>query len=162
MLRVTVAALSAAGSQAGTLKALGGQPLTHPLGETFYTQTPFRYGSAVAKLSVAPVSAELRALKDASVKLAGRPNGLRAAVIDHFSKHGGEWELRVQLRTNADTMPVEDASVPWPENESPYLPVAVITVPRPNRRQPFTAGRLAGKGAAPTRPTRGPAPWARR
>ena len=27
-------------------------------------------------------------------------------------------------------MPVEDASVTWPEDESPYLPVARITVPR--------------------------------
>ena len=130
VLRGTVAALSAAGAQAGALKALGGQPLTHPLGETFYTQTPFRHGSAIAKLSVAPVSRELRALRNAPVDLAGRPNGLRAAVIDHFSRHGGEWELRVQLRTNADTMPVEDASVPWPEGESPYVPVAVITVLR--------------------------------
>ncbi len=69
-------------------------------------------------------------MKNAPVKLTGWPNGLRAAVIDHFRQHGGEWELRVQLRTNAGTMPVEDASVPWPENESPYVPVAVITVPR--------------------------------
>ena len=129
-LRGAVAALSAAGAQAGALRALGGQPLTHPLGETFYTQTPFRYGSAIAKLSVAPVSAELRALKNAPVNLAGRPNGLRAAVIDHFSRHGGEWELRVQFRTDADTMPIEDASVPWPEDQSPYVPVAVVTVPR--------------------------------
>ena len=130
VLRSVVAALSAAGSQAGGLKALGGQPLTHPLGETFYTQTPFRYGSGIAKLSVAPISPELKALTDAPVNLSGRPNGLRAALIDYFSVHQGEWELRVQLRTNAGTMPVEDASVPWPEDESPYLPVARLTVAR--------------------------------
>ncbi len=130
VLRGAVAALSAAGVEAGGLKAMGGQPLTHPLGETFYTQTPFRYGDAVAKLSLAPVSPELKALTNVPVSLAGRPNGLRAALIDYFSVHGGEWELRVQLRTNAATMPVEDASVPWPEDESPYLPVARLTVAR--------------------------------
>ncbi len=129
VLRGAVAALSAAGSAAGSLKALGGQPLTHPLGETFYTQTPFRYGQHIAKLSVVPVTPELKALKDAPVELAGRPNGLRAAVIDYFRAQGGEWDLRVQLRTNPDTMPVEDASVPWPEDESPYFPVARISVP---------------------------------
>ena len=130
VLRGAVKLLSAAGSEASALKSLGGQPLTHPLGETFYSQTPFRYGSAIAKLSVAPISPELRALTDAPVNLSGRPNGLRAALIDYFGVHGGEWELRVQLRTNADTMPVEDASVAWPEDESPYVPVARITAAR--------------------------------
>jgi len=130
VLRGAVTALTAAGSESGSLKALGGQPLTHPLGETFYTQTPFRYGEHIAKLSVAPVSPELTALKDAPVDLAGKPNGLRAAVIDFFRANGGTWELRAQLRTNGDTMPVEDATVPWPEDESPYVAVAQITVPR--------------------------------
>lgn len=130
VLRGAVTALSAAGSDGSSLKALGGQPLTHPLGETFYTQTPFRYGDYIAKLSVAPVAEKLTALKDAAVDLANKPNGLRAAVIDYFSVYGGEWELRVQLRTNPDTMPVEDASVAWPESESPYVAVARITVPR--------------------------------
>ena len=129
-LRVAVSALSAAGADGSSLKALGGHPLTHPLGETFYTQTPFRYGDYVAKLSVAPVSPNLLALKDKPVKLGGKPNGLREAIIDFFAMNGAEWELRVQLRTNPDSMPVEDATVAWPEDESPYLAVARITVPR--------------------------------
>ncbi len=125
-------ALNAVGKDASSLKPLGGQAMTHPLGETFYTQTPFRYGAHVAKLSVAPANATLKALTDQPVDLAGKPNGLRGAVIDYFRQHGGEWELRVQLRTNPDTMPVEDASVPWPEDESPYVAVARLTVaPQP-------------------------------
>lgn len=38
--------------------------------------------------------------------------------------------IRVQLCTNLDTMPVEDASVQWPEDESPYQPVARLVLPR--------------------------------
>src|ERR1700710_1789396 len=91
------------GVQGGSLKALGGQPMTHPLGETFYSQTPFRYGRHVAKLCVSPVTAALQDLKDKPVALSGKPNGLRSAVIDYFSEHGAEWELRVQLRTNPGT-----------------------------------------------------------
>jgi hypothetical protein len=109
---------------------MGGQPLTHPLGDSFYTQAPLRYGDYVAKIAVVPVSAELRALKGKPVDVRGRPNGLREAMIAFFEEHGAEWELRVQLRTNPDTMPIEDASVEWPEDESPYVPVARITVPR--------------------------------
>ncbi len=131
-LRTTVKLGQACGLAMGGLKSLGGEPMTHPLGETFYTQTPFRHGAHVAKLSVAPTGPGLRALKDKPVRLAGRPNGLREALVEHFRAHGGEWELRVQLRTNAATMPIEDATVPWPEQESPYVAVARITVtPQP-------------------------------
>ncbi len=129
VLRGVAAVLNAAGTDSGLVKGVGGQVLTHPLGETYYTQTAFRHGDYVAKLSLLPVSPELAALKDKPVDIAGQPNGLRAAVIDFFRDHGATWELRVQLRTNADTMPVEDASVAWPEAESTYLAVARLVVP---------------------------------
>ena len=129
-LRGAVVAAKAVGGNAGKLKALGGQPLTHPLGETFYSQTPYRYGAHVAKLSLAPVSPQMKRLTDSPVDLGGQPNGLRSAVIDYFHEHGAEWELRVQLRTDADSMPIEDASVPWPEDRSPYVAVARIRVPK--------------------------------
>lgn len=130
VLRGAEAAVEAVGGKSPTLSILGGQPLTHPLGETFYTQVPFRHGDHVAKLSIAPVSPALIVLKDQPLDVASRPNGLRDAVIEFFRSHDAEWELRVQLRTNPDTMPVEDASVTWPEAESPYVAVARIVVPR--------------------------------
>ena len=129
VLRRVAAVLNAAGTDSGLVKGVGGQVLTHPLGETYYTQTAFRHGDYVAKLSLLPVSPELAAMKDKPVDIAGQPNGLRGAVIDFFGDYGATWELRVQLRTNRDTMPVEDASVPWPEAESPYVPVARLVVP---------------------------------
>lgn len=128
-LRGTERAVEAFGGKSPAVANLGGQPLTHPLGETFYTQTPLRYGNHVAKLSVAPASPEMTALAGSPIEVRGRPNALRGLAIDFFRRHGAEWEVRVQLRTDPDTMPIEDASVEWPQDESPYLPVARITVP---------------------------------
>ena len=51
-------------------------------------------------------------------------------MIDYFSAHDAEWELRVQLRTDAAAMPIENAAVVWPERDSPYVAVARVTVPR--------------------------------
>jgi hypothetical protein len=129
LLRPVVAPIKTLGGQAATLTTMGGHPLTHPLGETFYTQVPFRHGDHVAKLSLAPVSPALAALEGERLDLRGKPNGLREAAIEFFRGNGAEWELRVQLRTDPDTMPIEDASAEWPEDESPYRPVARITVP---------------------------------
>ncbi|MBC7499382.1 MAG: catalase family protein [Herminiimonas sp.] len=128
VLRGTEKIIESVGGKNATIRGLGGHPETHILGETFFSQAPLLYGQYLCKISVAPVSAELTALTDAPVDLHDKPNGLRDAVIDHFRQHGGEWELRVQLCTNLATMPVEDASVEWPQQESPYRTVARIRV----------------------------------
>ncbi|MBB5693346.1 catalase family protein [Muricoccus pecuniae] len=132
VLRGTEAAIEAVGGKSATVTQLGGHPNTHILGETFYSQTPYRHGDFIAKYSIAPVSPELRALTGRKVEVSGRPEALREEVTDFFAAHGGEWELRAQLLTDPEAMPVEDASVPWPEEASPYLALARITV----RRQP--------------------------
>lgn len=128
-LRPIVALVRALGGWAPNMTTIGGHPPTNPLGEIFYSQVPFRHGDHVAKVALAPISPMLKVLKNKPVALHGRPNALREEMIEHFRTHGGEWELQVQLRTNADTMPIEDASAEWPEKESPYVPVARVTVP---------------------------------
>lgn len=49
-----------------------------------------------------------------------------------FDQSDAEWELRVQICTDLETIPIEDASVIWPDDQSPYVAVAHITVPPQN------------------------------
>jgi len=127
ILRGTEAVIEAFGTKSATITSMGGHPTTHILGETFFSQAPLRFGKYIAKVQIAPVSDNLKALTDQKVDLDDKPNGLRAAVVDFFGTEHAEWELAVQLCTNLDDMPVEDASVEWPEADSPYVPVARIT-----------------------------------
>jgi hypothetical protein len=120
------------GGESGTLKGLGGHPLTHPLGETYFTQVPFLHGDYMAKFSLAPASSAMKALKDVLVDLKDKPNGLREAIAQFFTLQGGEWELRAQLCTDLDTMPIEDASVVWPQDQSSHEVVGRIVVARHN------------------------------
>ena len=89
-LRSAGAAAEAMGGKSPLLTNMGGQPATHPLGETFYTQTPYRHGRHVAKLSLAPVSRDLASLAGRPVEVGGRPNGLRKAVIAFLREHDAE------------------------------------------------------------------------
>ena len=106
-----------------------GHPHTHPLGESYHSHAPLRYGRYVAKLALVPASPSLHALEGARVDPQFEYSALKDAVVGFFREHGAEYELRVQLRTNAETMPIEDASVEWPEAESPFLPVARVVFP---------------------------------
>jgi hypothetical protein len=60
--------------------------------------------------------------------LDGRENAIRDEIAAPLAKEGGTWTLRAQLRRDAGANPVEDASIVWPEESNPYLPVATLTV----------------------------------
>ena len=138
---VQSAIVATTGEPNATVATLGGTPETHILGETFFTQVPLRFGDYVAKLRVKPVSEELTALTGKHLKVNGVPNALREATVAFFESTGGLWDVQVQLRSDAKTMPIEKANVEWPDDESPYLTVARIRV------QPQTAWSEARSAA---------------
>lgn len=128
-LRGVEALIESVGGESATLKALGGHRNTHLLASSFHTQVPLLFGPYVAKFRLEPVGAELASLRGEEIAVRGRPDALREAVADFFESQTGTFDLGVQLLTHPETMPIEDASVVWPEAESPYRTVARITVP---------------------------------
>jgi hypothetical protein len=126
ILRAGSAALRAVGIE--TAGGAGGQakPETHILGETFFSMAALRYGEYIAKLSAAPVTENLKALCGKPIDTSN-PSALRDSVVEFFRENSAEYEMRAQLCTDLERMPVEDASVEWSEEESPYQPIARIT-----------------------------------
>ncbi len=124
--RVLENLLESVGGGSGTLKAFG-HPETNILGESFFSQAPMRYGEYIAKVSLQPASENLKQLTGKHVgHLGKRYSGLRDEAVKFFEAETAEWDLCVQLCTDLEKMPVEDASVEWPEDTSPYVPVARI------------------------------------
>ena len=115
-------ALNAVGLDSANLDFYGHPPL-HPLGEAYFSQCPIRYGDYVAKLGVFPDHPALKALDGTTLEIRDE-NGLRTAVVDYVRTNPAEFTIAVQLCTDLDRMPVENANTEWPEDESPYRPVA--------------------------------------
>lgn len=107
----------------------------HPLGETYHTQAAIRFGDHIAKLALTPRSDEVRAL-------AGQPvadlhdAAMRDAVSAHFAAHDAEYELSAQLCVDLAAMPVEDAAVPWREEDCPHRPIATLRFPAQDSASP--------------------------
>ncbi|WP_062206139.1 catalase family protein [Aureimonas sp. AU12] len=106
-----------------------GHPFSHPLAEPYFSQAPLRYGDYVAKLGLFPVAPAQLALKDWTLDPHRDEDGFRHAAVDFFRGSEAVFELRVQLWTNAATQPIEDASVDWPTEDSPYRTVATLRLP---------------------------------
>ena len=98
------------------------------MAETYYSQAPVRYGDYVSKLALVPTPATLEAIGGPSAIGPGR-EAFSEAIVRLSLQNKGIYELKVQLRTNAEMMPVEDAAAEWPEDESPYVTVAILTLP---------------------------------
>ena len=151
-------ALKAIGLDSANLDFFGHPPV-HPLADAYYSRALLRYGGYMARVSVAPASANLRALAETKIDVGEDFSALRDAVVAFFRDNSAEYEFKVQLCTDLGTMPIEDTSEEWPEEESPYRPVARITIPaqdaygparqvRPRRRRPVVQP-VAQAGGAP-------------
>jgi hypothetical protein len=120
--------LEAVGSKKEVPVVVQAHPNTHILGETYTTLGAIRYGDYVAKVGVAPLSENVQALAGKEVDVS-EPGAYRDLVVDFFHSQGAEYELRAQLCTDLKTMPVEDASIDWPQNQSPYQALGKIVIP---------------------------------
>ncbi len=57
-------------------------------------------------------------------------DALRLALEETLRTQEVLFEFQVQLRTSDRTTPIEDATVEWPESESPFRTVAHLLLPR--------------------------------
>jgi hypothetical protein len=108
------------------------------LGMPFYSAAPIRWGQHVAKFEVVPLSDNVKQFADQPLSPTAGPEAYREMMVDFFSAETADYELRAQLCTDLGTMPIEDATVDWPESQSKYVGVAKLTYPKQN---PYTDDR---------------------
>ncbi len=98
----------------------------NPLEVQYYSNVPFLLGDGQA------VEYSLKPVRRGDSRIPVRPgeNYLRDAMVRTLAN--GDWamDFMVQVQTDSFRMPLEDATVKWPESISPYVPVARLTMPR--------------------------------
>jgi len=126
VLRGVNTALTAVGVKSAAIRSLGGAPNVDPIGETYFSATPFRYGDYVAKFKLVPVAPGLKERTGAIIDASGRPNAIRDTLQQELRDIQGEWEFRVQLQRDTEKQPIEDPTVEWTEEDAPSVTVATI------------------------------------
>jgi hypothetical protein len=106
------------------------RPNDHVLGETYHSAAPLRYGDHVAKICIAPLSESVRNLAGQHIPRSAGYDAHRTAVGEFFAQHSADYEVRAQLCTDPARMSIEDATARWSTEESPYVAVGRITLPR--------------------------------
>src|SRR3954447_35201 len=98
----------------------------NPLEVQYFSNVPFLLGDGQA------VEYSLKPVRRGDSRIPVRPgeNYLRDAMVRTLTN--GDWamDFMVQAQTDSFRMPIEDATVKWPESISPYVAVARLTLPR--------------------------------
>lgn len=103
---------------------------SHPASYTYYSMVPFRFGRFVAKYRIIPDPKHLISLNDKADALLRRADAMRLWLEESLARQSLHFHFQIQLRTSEASMPIEDATVRWPESESPYRSVAELELPR--------------------------------
>lgn len=112
------------------MQGLWNETQYNPLGQRYYSCVPYLLGEGQAMLySYKPLSTVHRKIPGVPF---GRvpPNYLRDNMVRTLRESAVEFDMLVQLQTDPHLMPIEDASIRWPENLSPWIPVARIHIPQ--------------------------------
>ncbi len=111
------------------MQSLWNETQYNPLGQRYYSCVPYLLGPGQAmQYSFAP-----RSTVDS--RIPGIPFGqvpdnyLRDNMITTLARQDVEFDLLLQLQTDAHRMPIENAAVRWPEKLSPFIPAATIHIP---------------------------------
>jgi hypothetical protein len=119
------------GGESATLNSLGGNPQTHILGDSFFTQLPLRHGDYIAKLAIVPASENLRPLSGTRLETGADTDIIRHEVQRFFAGETAIWHLQAQLCTDLDDVPVEGVDA-WDEDKSPFITIAhIVAEPQP-------------------------------
>lgn len=114
----------------GLMQGLWSRTQTSPLETAYWGCVPYRLGErAVMQYSFRPRPG---AGVSRVPNLPRRPpdNYLREAMAATLGTRDVELDMVVQIQADARRMPIENASVRWPERLSPALPVATLVIPR--------------------------------
>ena len=111
------------------MQGLWNETQYNPLGHRYYSCVPYLMGQGQAMLySYVPrtdVPMDIPGVPFGRVP----PNYLRDNMAKTLRQKPVEFDMVVQIQTDSHLMPIEDASVLWPEDLSPWIPVARIQIP---------------------------------
>jgi hypothetical protein len=99
---------------------------TSPADIRYWSTTPYLFGTErAAKYSLVPTSAFKSSLP---ATLSG--DYLSKTLQEHLAENDASFDFKVQLRSDSETMPIEDASVEWLEDRAPFVKVATLHIPK--------------------------------
>lgn len=99
-------------------------PAANPLSIRYWSQTPYQVGPYAVKYSLVPSGKP-----EPQFKRKSSPNHLRETMANHLLIQPASFALMVQVQSLPEKMPVEDPTIEWDEQLSPFFKVGTLLLP---------------------------------
>ncbi|MBF9000341.1 LodA/GoxA family CTQ-dependent oxidase [Vibrio nitrifigilis] len=94
------------------------------LSAEYWAILPFKFGhEKVVKYRLRPVDTYRGAPTQSN-------DYLKEDLVARLQQGSATFQFEIQFRTNPEKMPLDDAQVVWSTKESPYIPIATLTLPK--------------------------------
>ncbi|WP_437816157.1 catalase family protein [Sorangium sp. So ce1078] len=100
------------------------KPVKSPLDTRYFSQTPYRLGERAMKFSVVP-----RPCGTPGVEVEPGDDALKQAVARQLEQGDWRFDFLVQLQAHPTKTPIEDPTIRWSEDLSPFYKVATMIIP---------------------------------
>ena len=97
---------------------------------TYWTMGSMRHGDYVAKVRFTPTPDSAAHVERRMLDPASGPDIFRNGLVAELRERPYEFDIQVQLCVDLERMPVEDLTVLWPEELSPFVTVAKLRLPQ--------------------------------
>ncbi|MGJ8620009.1 MAG: catalase family protein [Methylophilaceae bacterium] len=99
-------------------------PPPSPLWTSYFSNTAYKLGPHNIKFRMQSCQSDV----SADYQPSDDPDFLKHRLTSELAKDSACMRLSVQLQNASKQMPVEDATVLWKESDSPFIPVATISI----------------------------------
>lgn len=111
------------------MQALWNETQTSPFEARYWSCVPYLLGEGQAMVySVRPRTSKRSWIP--GLPFWTSPTYLREAMIKALAEQDVELDFMIQVQTDPFRMPIENAGVRWPEELSPFVPVATLRLPK--------------------------------
>jgi hypothetical protein len=111
-------------------------PWQNLLSYTYWSMGAVRHGDYIAKLRFRPTASSMAQIRHREVNPTTTREPFRETLVSEAGERNHSFELQVQLCTDPARMPVQNTSIEWKEELSPFVTGALITIPSQDISQP--------------------------
>lgn len=103
---------------------------TNLLLNTFWSMGVFRHGDYIAKVRATPAKAYSEKIAPSQYDPHKSQEFFRPPLIAELKQNNYEFDLQVQLSVDLEEMPINELTLRWSEDLSPFVTVAKIKIPK--------------------------------
>ena len=102
----------------------------HPFLYSYWSMGAARHGEYVAKVRAHPNKKYKDKIINPEVDPERMDEAFLPAIIREITEHDFEFDIQVQLCKDLEKMPIEDLTEEWKEEDSPFITVAKLYIPK--------------------------------